>query len=105
MGYLILNQSDLDKMHLSMDEAKNQIAEFGSIRELNIWAVFAYDSKTHKYNGSLRSKRDYVINEIASRYNGGGHKNACGVKALSRPQVSKLLIELFNLSKSVKTEV
>ena len=33
VGYLILNQSDLDKMHLSMDEAKNQIAEFGNITE------------------------------------------------------------------------
>ncbi|MDD5843468.1 MAG: bifunctional oligoribonuclease/PAP phosphatase NrnA [Solobacterium sp.] len=104
VGYLILNQSDLDKMHLSMDEAKNQIAEFGNIRELNIWAIFAYDSLNHKYNGSLRSKREYVINEIASRYNGGGHKNACGVKNLSRTQVSKLLIELINLSKSIKTE-
>lgn len=105
VGYLILNHADLDKMHLSMDEAKNQIAEFGSIRELNIWAIFAYDGKTHKYNGSIRSKRDYVINEIVSAYNGGGHKNACGVKNLSRAQVSKLLIELFNLSKNTKAEV
>lgn len=105
VGYLILNHADLDKMNLSMDEAKNQIAEFGSIRELNIWAIFVFDSKTHKYNGSIRSKRDYVINEIVSAYNGGGHKNACGVKNLSRAQVSKLLIELFNLSKSTKKEV
>lgn len=99
VGYIILDQSDLDKLHLTMDEAKNQIAEFGSIRDLNIWAIFAYDANTHKYNGSIRSKRNFPINDIASNYNGGGHKNACGVKALNKAKVYQLISELTTYSK------
>ena len=102
VGYLLLNEKDLNDLNLSMDEAKNQIAEFGSIKDLNIWAIFVFDKNTNKYNGSLRSKRDYVINGIAQNYNGGGHKNACGVKGLSLQQVNNLLDELINLSNNTE---
>lgn len=50
-----------------------------------------------EYDGSLRSKT-ISINEIAQRFNGGGHKNACGVKDLTKKQLDELIQELSLLS-------
>ena len=98
VGYILANQKVLDEMGFTSDEAKNNIAEFSKISELNIWCVFAYNKKTKLYDGSLRSKKAFVINEIASKYNGGGHKNACGVKNLTLKQVHSLINDLKTIS-------
>ena len=45
------------------------------------------------YNGSLRSK-NRTINDIANRYQGGGHRFACGVKGLYEETIQELLQEL-----------
>ncbi len=95
-GYIILNKKDLEEIDIEPIDAKNRIEEIGNISDLNIWSFFVEIDGL--YDGSLRSKRPYVINEIASRYNGGGHKNACGVKRLSVEMVEALNDELYKLS-------
>lgn len=94
VGTLIANEKILKEIGFTGDEAKNNIAEFGNIKGLKIWCVFVYDTKTKKYNGSLRSKSKYVINELCQSYNGGGHKNACGVKGLTLKEVKNLIKDL-----------
>lgn len=94
VGYVVLDKKSLKSLNMSKDEAKNSIDEFKHINGLKIWAVFAEDSKTNLYDGSIRSKSIYVINDICSKYNGGGHKNACGVKNLSLNQVKSLINDL-----------
>lgn len=98
VGTVIADEKTLKDIGFTGDEAKNNIAEFGNIKGLKIWAVFAYDSKCKKYNGSLRSKKVYVINELCQNYNGGGHKNACGVKGLTIKQVKNLIKDLHKIA-------
>ena len=43
------------------------------IKELFCWAFASYDSKNNLYKVNIRS-RGPIINEVANRYNGGGHK-------------------------------
>ncbi|MDO4500126.1 MAG: bifunctional oligoribonuclease/PAP phosphatase NrnA [Erysipelotrichaceae bacterium] len=94
IGYLILDNKDLEEIGFTANEAKNRVNEFARIKELNIWAIFVYDEESGLYNGSLRSRRNFVINEICNNYNGGGHKNACGVKRLSRKDITNLFADL-----------
>ena len=44
----------------------------------------------------------YVINAIARRYDGGGHKCAVGVKNLKNSDIKRLLSELNSVKKALK---
>ncbi len=50
-----------------------------SIEEAEI-AVFVRKTGADKYKLSLRSKGDFDVNLFASRWGGGGHRNASGIK-------------------------
>ena len=98
VGYIVLNENDLDKIGFSYDEAKNHVNEFSSIQELKIWAIFVYNPKSSLYDASIRSRRKYIINKTCERYNGGGHNNACGVKSLSEEMLNNLLKDLTQIA-------
>lgn len=98
VGYIKLTQDDLDNLNMSFSEAKNCIDEFNKIREVKIWAIFAYNSKEGWYDGSIRSKRKYVINSLCTKYNGGGHKNACGVKKMTDKSIKELVKNLEKIA-------
>ncbi len=99
IGYCLLDQKDLEEIGMSYDGAKNHVNEFSKIAELKIWAIFAKNPKSGLFDGSIRSRRPYIINKVCERYNGGGHDNACGVKSLDKKTIDKLLLELAELSK------
>ncbi len=98
-AYILLDQNDLNELGLTYREAKDNIAEFGHIEEVKIWSIFCFNPLTGNYEASLRSRKGYTINEIARRYGGGGHKNACGVKGLDRETCLSLIAELTELSR------
>lgn len=100
VGYVIANQDTLDSIDMTLDSIKNAINTFGSIKGLKIWGIYAYNNKTKLYDGSIRSIRKYVINDVCAKYNGGGHKNACGVKSLSKAKVNLLIKELVLIAKN-----
>lgn len=95
-GYIILKKEDLVPFNISLADAKNYVSEFSEIKGINIWGIFILNDEA-LYDGSIRSK-SVAINEIAKQYNGGGHKNACGVKSLSYERLSQLIEELIQLS-------
>ncbi len=102
LGFLVLSQDDLDDIGCTWRQAKNQVAEFGNIEELKIWTIFIYNSDTSLYEGTLRSKRPYILNQLILKYNGGGHPNAVGVKGLDIDKVYELIEDLKLLIKEVK---
>ena len=95
-GYIILHNKDLKEIGFDPYEAKNNISEFGTISDLNVWA-FAVEIDG-KYDISCRSKRGYIINKISQRYGGGGHPNATGIKNLNKKELNNLFHELIELS-------
>ena len=58
-----------------------------------MWAFSSYDAKAELYKINIRS-RGIVINEIAEKFNGGGHKFASGVKLKSFDDAMKLMNDL-----------
>lgn len=92
LAYIIVNKLERDKLGLSSRQVKDFVAEFHGVKEFKIWAIFA-ENDEGIYEGSLRSK-NATINDIANKYHGGGHKNACGVKNLTLYEVHALLKEL-----------
>ena len=53
------------------------------------WAVFSCDKVNGNIRGSIRS-RGPVINEVAAKYNGGGHEFASGVRLNSKEEVEAM---------------
>ena len=98
VGYIIASNKTLENLHMSSDEIKNRIDEFDSINNLKIWCIFAYNKKTKLYDASLRSRRKYVINEVAKEYNGGGHKNASGIKGITRSDIKVIVTKLVEIA-------
>lgn len=96
-GYAILSKNDYQPYGMSESDAKGFVNTFGSIKGLNIWALFILNEETNLYEGSLRSKYA-ALNSIAQSFNGGGHKNASGVKLMSKQDLSCLINQLSELS-------
>lgn len=94
VAYAIITKEDIRPYQLSINQAREFVSELGNVKDYLIWCIFTQDEENPEvYKGSLRSK-EVAINEIASRFNGGGHKNACGVKNLTMNQVNTLIDEL-----------
>ena len=92
------HQKQLKQLEMEGSEAKNHINEFGTIRNINIWA-FAVENNEHLFDVSVRSKRNYTISQFCRDYGGGGHTNAAGAKDLTKKQLNQLFVSLANASK------
>ncbi|MDO5440268.1 MAG: bifunctional oligoribonuclease/PAP phosphatase NrnA [Erysipelotrichaceae bacterium] len=98
VGYIIADKNTLKKLKMDVNDAKNAIDEFNHIKGLKIWSIFAYNAKTGLFDVSVRSNSRYTINTLCTKFNGGGHKNACGVKNLTLSQVKLLIKGLIEIA-------
>lgn len=92
----VIDQAFLDRWSMTASQAKDQVYQFGGIREIEIWAVFAKDHDDQGntwWAGSLRSKT-LPVNDIAMNYRGGRHKNAAGCKCLDDASLNALIADL-----------
>ncbi len=97
-AYTELDEDILKSFGTDMSAASNMINDFNNINEIYVWAFVTYDEKNSLYKVNIRS-RGPVINEIAAKYNGGGHKFASGVRNESREAIDSLLKKLSECSK------
>lgn len=59
------------------DISRGMVNLMAGIEEITIWCNFTYDKENNTVVGEFRS-RGIVIVDIAKKYGGGGHENACG---------------------------
>ena len=71
------------------------------INEVVVWALLTEDVKSNLIRVNLRSRGPY-INEIATRFGGGGHKYASGARLTSWKQADDFIEELDKLLKEYK---
>ncbi len=90
--YTVLSIEELLTAKQTPSLARSLVYIFNGVKEYDIWGIFT-EEKPGIFNGSLRSK-DVIINDIAEMYRGGGHKNACGVKGLSRLEIDECIEKL-----------
>ena len=67
--------------------------------EIEYLLFASYDFQKKSWKGSLRSKR-LPINDIAEKYNGGGHPKASGFLVENKREVNKMAKDLLELSKT-----
>ncbi len=97
-GYMKINSEIIKEFGVDASTASNLVNNFNFIKEMIAWAFVSYDERQELYKVNIRS-RGPIINEVASKYNGGGHKFASGARIKDADEVDKLFAELDNTCK------
>ena len=91
----------LEKYDVDAATAGNMVNDFNYIEGIEAWAVFTTDKTNNNIRGSIRS-RGPVINEIATKYRGGGHKYASGVRLKDFKETDLLIEDLDRICAEFK---
>ncbi len=102
-AYIELEDDIMASLNADGTAASNMINDFNNINEVLVWTFVSHDSKTGQFRVNIRS-RGPVINEIAAKHGGGGHKLASGVRTMDKNVVDELLKELSLACKAYQEE-
>lgn len=97
-AYVIVTNDTLTKYGVDASSAGNMVNNYNNIDEVIVWATISEDVKNNQFKFNIRS-RGPVINQIAEKYNGGGHKMASGARVKTMEEVEQLVNDLDNLCK------
>lgn len=92
-AYIKIDNDLIEKFGVDSGTASNMVNNFNYIKEIKAWAFITYDAKNKVFKVNIRS-RGPVINEIASKYNGGGHAFASGVRTPNSEDIDSLIKDL-----------
>lgn len=90
----VVRKSGLDFQSIS----RGMVNQMAGIKEVKIWANFTEDEENNEVVCEFRS-RGITIVDIAKKYGGGGHNNACGATVKDFDIVDKILIDLDERAK------
>ena len=93
VGYMIITDEVLKKYGADVASPGNMINNFNYIEEILVWVAVTEDVKNDIFKINIRS-RGPVINHVAERYSGGGHKMASGARTKTIDEVKILIDEL-----------
>lgn len=88
-GYIKITDEIINEFKVDAGTASNMVNDLNFIKELKVWAFSSFDEKLGLYKINIRS-RGIIINEIASKFNGGGHKFASGARIKTEKEVNEL---------------
>ena len=91
VAYLYVSQAMQEKFGLTFEEACASVSYMDSIKNSLIWIAFI-ETAEGDIRVRLRS-RFVTINEIAEKYNGGGHDCASGATVKNRAEMRKLIAD------------
>lgn len=98
VAYYVLTDEDLKGLGISRERGSDFVNILSGVIEYKIWAAITENAADNNWRVSIRS-RDFAVNEVARKYNGGGHALASGAKLNSidmLPELVKDLKELIN---------
>lgn len=93
VGFVKISNDVLQKYNMDGASVGSLINEFNNVEELLIWTIATEDVKNSVIKVSIRS-RGPVINKVAEKFGGGGHKLASGVKLPSFLEYDSLVEDL-----------
>lgn len=101
LGYLIIPSDIIKEYRVDLATPANLINSFNYIREVIVWTFITEDTKNGVYKVSIRSHGP-IVNQVASKYNGGGHKYASGARIASKSEVDSFVADLDKLCEEYK---
>ena len=93
VGYLILTSDVISKFSADVGSAGNMVNNFNYIDEILVWLMISEDKKNEIIKINIRS-RGPVINTVAEKYHGGGHKFASGARVTTMEEAELLIHDL-----------
>lgn len=101
VAHIEIKEDLLKEFGVDSASAGNMINDLKFVNEIVVWVFLSEDKKSNLIRANIRSQGPY-INELASRFGGGGHKYASGARLTSWDQAKNLIVELDKLSKEFK---
>ena len=101
VAYVKLTDKLMKEYGVDSAAAGNMINDLKFVNEITVWVFLSEDIKSNLIRANIRSVGPYV-NDIATKYGGGGHKYASGVKLKSWEEADKLIKDLDIITKEYK---
>ena len=101
LAYIKISPEVIQEYVVDVSTPSNMINDFNYIKDVLVWVFVTYDEKNNMYKVNIRS-RGPIINEIAEKYHGGGHKFASGVRTPNIEEIDGLLKDLDACCKNHK---
>lgn len=102
VAYFKIKPKHIKRFKISLGEATSLVNELGYFNDCPIWILFAeYEGKIVR--ARMRSKGP-AIDKLANKYDGGGHKLACGANLGAWKRTELLLNEADEIAKNFKEE-
>ena len=103
VAYIKISNAILEEHKTDAAAPGNMIGDFNYIDGILVWMFVTEDVKNENYRISIRS-RGPVVNTIAEKYNGGGHKYACGARITDVKLSDDLVKDLDEVCQKYKKE-
>ena len=101
IAYIKITDRKLKEFGVDSAAAGNMINDLKFVNEIIVWLFLTEDIKSNLIRANIRSVGPY-INDVATKFGGGGHKYASGVKLKTWDDSDKLINELDELVKNYK---
>lgn len=101
LAYVKITPEILKEYGVDNGTPSNMINDFNYIKEVLAWIFVTYDDTHDIFKVNIRS-RGPIINEVALKYNGGGHKFASGARCKTEEEINNLLKDLDKVCKNYK---
>lgn len=96
VAYYVLKDIDLKSLKISRERGSDFVNILSGIEEYKVWMAVTENVVDNNWRISIRS-RDITVNELAQKYNGGGHALASGAKLDNLEMLPKLIEDLKEL--------
>ncbi len=103
VAYIKMKPEIIKKFGTTLEEATSLVNELSTLEDCPVWMLFA-EYENNVVRGRLRSRKP-AIDKLANKYNGGGHKLACGANLGDWETVDKLLEDANELVREYKTSM
>jgi len=97
VAYLVNTKEDSIKYDVDIFTlSRGMVNIMGGIKGIDIWANFTED-ENGEYIVEMRSTSKYFVNNVATKYGGGGHKQASGCTIPSKNEIQSVIKDLESL--------
>lgn len=96
LAYIKITDKLMKEFNVDSASAGNMINDLKFIDKIIAWVFFSEDVKSNLIRANIRSRGPY-INELATKYGGGGHKYASGARLPNWEKVDGLINDLDGL--------